>query len=217
MGTRRFGRAVALFLALSFGIVSAGCYGKFQLTRNLYQINQSVDDNYARSVLTWVLIVPYAFTGILDFAVFNVIEFWSGENPIASGPLTRETAMGTGKAVLELSREGEAITATITRYERGSAVTAVRFRDDGSGTVTAVETVAGLTIRTITATRRDDGSVAMTVTASGVATTSTIAASAMRSQAERIARIAASAHRSPRQGGGPVPLAAAPAVPAFGG
>ncbi len=76
---------MALVLAMSVGIVfSAGCYGKFQLTRSLYEVNRSVEDKYLRTVLTWVLIIPYGIAGLLDFAVFNLIEFWSGENPIVA-------------------------------------------------------------------------------------------------------------------------------------
>jgi hypothetical protein len=84
MQKSRFGKVVALVLVISVGIVfSAGCYGKFQLTRTVYDINTSVQDKYVRSAVTWLLIIPYGIAGFLDFAVFNLIEFWSGENPIA--------------------------------------------------------------------------------------------------------------------------------------
>ena len=81
----RFGKGIALVLVAAVGTLSAGCFGKFQLTRKLYDVNQSIDEKYLRSAATWVLvIVPvYGVAALLDLIVFNVIEFWSGENPVA--------------------------------------------------------------------------------------------------------------------------------------
>ncbi len=217
MRTGRIGKAVAVFLAVSLGAVSAGCYGKFQLTRNLYDINQSVDDEYVRSVLTWILILPYAFTGLLDFLVFNVIEFWSGENPAAAGTVTKVYAQGNGKAVLTLSREGAATVAEFARYEAGSLVSVVRIRDDGRGTVTAVETAAGGKVREVAAARREDGSVGLTVATGDGAATEIVPSSTVRSQIGRVARIAAEVREAARSARGTMPLAAAPKVHAFGG
>jgi hypothetical protein len=217
MRAGRIGKAVAAFLAVSLGAVSAGCYGKFQLTRNLYDVNQSVDDQYVRSALTWILIIPYAFTGLLDFLVFNVIEFWSGKNPIASGPVTKVYAEGTGKAVLTLSREGAATTAVIARYEGDSLVSTLRIRDDGRGTVTAIETASGRKIHEVAAVTGDDGSVDLTVATKDGAATEHVSSSAVRSQIGRVARIAAEVRQTERFAFGTIPLAAVPKVPAFGG
>jgi len=79
----RFGKGIALVLVAAVGTLSAGCFGKFQLTRKLYDVNQSIDEKYVRSVATWIFAIPYALTGILDLVIFNVIEFWTGENPVA--------------------------------------------------------------------------------------------------------------------------------------
>jgi len=106
MAKRRVGKVVALVLVVSVGVVfSAGCFGKFQLTRNLYDINRSVKDKYLRSAATWLFVIPYALTGFLDFAVFNLIEFWSGENPIAAGPQARVYEKGDERAEMTIARE----------------------------------------------------------------------------------------------------------------
>src|SRR4030065_644592 len=58
MGKSRLGKVVALVLVVSVGVVfSAGCFGKFQLTRKVYDINQSVEDKYLRSAVTWLLVI----------------------------------------------------------------------------------------------------------------------------------------------------------------
>jgi len=217
MRAGRVGKAVALFLAVSLAAVSAGCYGKFQLTRNLYDVNRSVDEPYIRSVLTWILVVPYAVTGLLDFLVFNVIEFWTGQNPVAAGPVTRAYAYGAGKTVLTLARQGEATTAVIARYDGGVLVSTLRIRDDGRGAVTAVETAADGYVRNVSAVQAADGSVDLTVASAESTTTDHIPSSTVRSQIGRVARIAAEARRAARPAAGTIPLAAAHMVPAFGG
>jgi hypothetical protein len=162
MGKSRVGKVVAIVLVVSLGVVfSAGCFGKFQMTRNLYELNRSVKDQYLRSAVTWLFVIPYALTGFLDFAVFNVIEFWSGENPIASGPQARVYEKGDERAEMTISREGEATVATVGMYHAGSLVSTLRIRDDGAGSVTSELLEDGRVVRTMTATRARDGSVAV--------------------------------------------------------
>jgi hypothetical protein len=71
---------VALLLQGSLG----GCFGRFALTRKVYSVNQSVDDKWLRSILTFVLmVVPvYGVTALADWALLNTIEFWGGSNPV---------------------------------------------------------------------------------------------------------------------------------------
>ena len=169
MAKSRVGKVVALVLAVSVGIVfSAGCFGKFQLTRNLYDINRSVKDKYLRSAVTWLFVIPYGLAGFLDFAVFNLIEFWSGENPIAAGPQARVYEKGGERAEMTIAREGGATVATIEKYRAGFLVSTLRIRDDGAGSVTSELRENGNVSRTMTATLAPDGSVTVAeVSASG--------------------------------------------------
>jgi hypothetical protein len=165
MRRRRFARVVAVLAVLSLVGLTAGCYGKFQLTREVYRFNSSIEDKYLRSAMTWVLvIVPvYEVSALLDFIVFNVVEFWSGKNPITSaGSATRIYSRGDEKAVMTLARDGEATVATIERFDRsGACVSRLRIRDDGRGRVEALETAGGATRETV-ARRMADGSVTVT-------------------------------------------------------
>jgi len=117
MRRRRSVAAVAAVLVVAFGALSAGCFGSFQLTSQLYEVNKSVEDKYLRSAVTWLFIIPYAFAATLDFFIFNLVEFWSGRSSIASGPVTMEQADAGGKSVLLLARDGAATLATVERYE----------------------------------------------------------------------------------------------------
>jgi len=205
----RFGKGIALVLVAAVGALSAGCFGKFQLTRKLYDVNQSIDEKYVRSAATWIFVIPYALTGILDFVVFNVIEFWTGENPVASAPVTKVHAQGNGKTVLTLSRDGSATAAVIERYEGARLVSTLRVRDDGAGKVTAVETAAEGKVREISAVATPDGSVDVTVATAAGTDTERYAAPAVRVQETRAARIASEVAPASRGAAGTIPLAAA--------
>jgi len=65
------------------------------LTRTIYRINGSVGDKWVNSICTWFFIIlpVYAVCGLVDFFLFNVIQFWTGSNPVAMGPDDRDTQM----------------------------------------------------------------------------------------------------------------------------
>ncbi len=214
MGKNRFGKAVALALVVSVGVVfSSGCYGKFQLTRNLYEVNKSVEDKYLRSVVTWIFVIPYGIAGFLDFAIFNLIEFWSGENPIAAGSQARVFEKGDERAVMTVSREGGATVAIIKRYRAGSLVSTLKVRDGGTGSVTSVLREDGRVVRTMTATRALDGSVSVaTVSASGTES-KRFSQAAVETHRARVARIASRGKEAPSTAG-TAPLAVSARVPA---
>ena len=215
----RFVKGIALVLVAAVGALSAGCFGKFQLTRKVYDMNQSIDEKYVRSAATWVFVIVQVYTvaALLDLIVFNVIEFWSGENPVASAPVTKVYAQGSGKTVMTLSRDGSATVAVIERYEAERLVSTLRVRDDGRGKVAAVETAAGEKVREVSALAASDGSVDVTVATAAGTGTEKYAARAVQAQRERAARIASEVAQSFHGAAGSIPLAAAARVPAYGG
>jgi len=209
MRGRRFGKGIALVLVAAVGTLSAGCFGKFQLTRKLYDVNQSIDEKYIRSAATWIFVIPYALTGILDFVIFNVIEFWTGENPAASAPVTKVYAHGSGRTVLTLSSDGSSTVAVIERYEGERLVSTLRIRDDGMGKVAAVETAAGAKVREVTAIAASGGSVDVTVATAAGTSAERYPASSVKAQETRAARIASEVAQASRGAAGTIPLAAA--------
>ena len=215
----RFGKGIALVLVAAVGALSAGCFGKFQLTRKLYDINQSIDEKYVRSAATWIFVIVQVYTvaALLDLIVFNVIEFWTGENPVAEAKVTRVYAQGNGRAVLTLSRDGSATVAVIERYEGERLVSTLQVRDDGRGTVSAVETAAGKKVREVSAVAASDGSLDVTTATAAGTGTERYAAPAVRAQRTRAARIASEVAQASRGAAGTIPLASAVRVPAYGG
>lgn len=214
-----FGKGIAMVLVAAVGALSAGCFGKFQLTRKVYDINQSIDEKYVRSAATWIFVFVQVYTvaALLDFIVFNVIEFWTGENPVAEAKVTKVYAQGNGRTVLTLSRDGSATVAVIERYEGERLVSTLRVRDDGRGKVAAVETAVGGKVREVSAVAGSDGSVDVTVATAAGRGTERVAAQAVLAQRTRAARIASEVAQASRGAAGSIPLAAAARVPAYGG
>jgi hypothetical protein len=77
--------SLAALLIFSMASVSTGCFGSFQLTRNFYQWHDSTFDNkFVKSLLYYIpFSFVYGITIFVDFIALNLIEFWSGSNPIS--------------------------------------------------------------------------------------------------------------------------------------
>jgi Domain of unknown function (DUF3332). len=70
---------VGVMFATSFG-----CYGSFNLTKQVWRFNGGVGDKWVNELVFLVMnIVPvYGASVFVDAILFNSIEFWSGKNPI---------------------------------------------------------------------------------------------------------------------------------------
>lgn len=73
-------------LVLTVSILSSSCLGEFKAFNNLKNWNKEVSDNkFVNNAIFWgffiIPVYPLFFLG--DLVIFNVIEFWSGSNPIA--------------------------------------------------------------------------------------------------------------------------------------
>lgn len=72
--------------AASIMISQTGCFGGFELTKKVWEFNDGISDSkFLKTLMFYVLnIVPvYGIAGFLDVVIFNLVEFWSGSNPIA--------------------------------------------------------------------------------------------------------------------------------------
>ena len=107
----------AMLVAMS-PFVFGGCYGAFPLTRKIYQFNGDIShDKIIKSVTFWVLvIVPVYGVGMLaDAVIFNLVEFWTGDQLLSAGP----TMDSNGNLVsLTPSSDGQAAVLTVSRDGR---------------------------------------------------------------------------------------------------
>lgn len=79
-------KKTTICLLLSISILFSSCLGSFSAFNNLKDWNNDVTDNkFVNNLIFWGLnIIPvYGLFLFGDAIIFNVIEFWSGSNPLA--------------------------------------------------------------------------------------------------------------------------------------
>ena len=101
MHTKTFRTGIALLIGT---VLLSGCFGQFALVRTVYDANQSIDNKWARSVTTALLIIipVYGLAGFADWVIVNPIEFWTKKNPI------------TDKATVSSKNDGVPQNGTLT-------------------------------------------------------------------------------------------------------
>jgi len=122
-------RIVAAAAVLGVMTVSTGCYGPFNLTKNVYHWNSNVKGNgevnskwMREFVFFGMFIIPvYEFSLLLDTFIFNSIHFWTGDSPIKSSDLqndgTRVVTLGETTIRWTSLKDGAIVT-----YERDRVV-----------------------------------------------------------------------------------------------
>ena len=78
---------VSFLIALIAGgaLMQSGCIGSFSLTKNVLEFNQDVTDNKFINEIVFLAfcIVPvYEVTVFVDAVILNLVEFWTGDNPL---------------------------------------------------------------------------------------------------------------------------------------
>lgn len=104
-----------LLLGGALALGASGCYGKFALTKKLYDWNGTLGNKF----LVWIvfflfIIIPvYGVTTFVDGIVFNLIEFWTGNNPLSGGSAT---SSGGGESARTVDHE-DGTRTTMTRVD----------------------------------------------------------------------------------------------------
>lgn len=167
---KRASRLLAVMCVALFSVQVSGCFGKFALTRAIWEFNKNVSPNKFIQWLVFLVLVVVPVYGIgtlVDAVVINSIEFWTGSNPVGSAETgdtqTRVVRLGPGDTLrlsrepgsdvmkVELEREGQ---ATMVRYfepledgmavrdDAGAVLLQAREQLDGAVTVTDAAGVA---------------------------------------------------------------------------
>lgn len=75
---------------LFVGMIQSGCFGSFSLTKTAYDLVDGIGERdmaggVIRSVIMWIgFILPiYGLCLFVDVVILNLIEFWTGSNPLA--------------------------------------------------------------------------------------------------------------------------------------
>ncbi len=129
---RRLGVGVTL---VAFLFATAGCFGGFNLTRNVYKFNQNVSPNKWLQELVFLalVIVPvYGIASFIDAVFLNSIEFWTGENPVSVGrePQTRVVERGDHRVVQTMTATPDRKTMVLEEYRGDTLVKTTTMRQD---------------------------------------------------------------------------------------
>lgn len=87
-----FKKIVVLTLVATMALMSAGCYGSFSLTKKVYNWNGTMEGKWMKEIVFLGLnIIPvYGIAGAVDVYILNLIEFWTGNNPMAATITTED-------------------------------------------------------------------------------------------------------------------------------
>ena len=71
--------------AMATLLLASSCVGSFSLFNKLSSWNRKATNSKFLNEIIFIVISPvYALAGVADVLLFNSIEFWSGNNPVAS-------------------------------------------------------------------------------------------------------------------------------------
>lgn len=110
--------SVAILLTVAASLTFTSCIGSFTLTNKLLGWNRNISNKFVNEVVFfafWVIPV-YEVSALADMVVLNSIEFWSGNNPMASG--TKVIEGENGRYLVNCDGKGY----TITSEADGSSV-----------------------------------------------------------------------------------------------
>lgn len=134
---------VSGLVVVSLLTAGSGCYGPFNLTRNVYNWNSGikgsgeVNDKWMKEIVFFgMIVVPvYMFSALLDAFIFNAIQFWSGDNPV-------KLTQGSDGHIQEVQLRDQTIHVTWSEDHRSAAlayrrhgqmVSTARIVEDGNG------------------------------------------------------------------------------------
>jgi hypothetical protein len=90
-------------MAAMIMITQTGCFGSFELVKKIYNFNDNItDSDFVNTLVFYVFtILPVYSIGVfIDVVILNLIEFWTGSNPIAmvEGEVEEQIVMYKGES-----------------------------------------------------------------------------------------------------------------------
>ncbi len=116
-----------VILGLTLTVLSTSCLGSYSAFNSLRAWNSQVSSNkFVNNLLFWGLwIVPVYEIFILgDTIIFNVVEFWSGSNPIAmnEGEVETQTIVKNGNTYQMTATKNKMEIAVIDGKDTGKSI-----------------------------------------------------------------------------------------------
>jgi hypothetical protein len=152
-------KRILIAVVVSSFMLFAGCIGSFSLTQKLYSWNEKASANkFINTGILWVLagVQVYSATIFIDGVILNVVEFWTGKNPMAfSGSETLEKTVSTNGKIYSVTMGNSKVTiGQVTGEDAGKSVTisydkitSSFYLDDKTMGRTLLGTITGSTLR----------------------------------------------------------------------
>ena len=134
---------VSSLVVVSLVTAGSGCFGPFNLTRNVYNWNSGikgsgeVNEKWMKEIVFFgMIVIPvYMFSALLDAFVFNSIQFWSGSNPVkvTQGPdgHIQEVQIVDQDILVTWSEDHRS--AALTYQQQGRIIKTALIVEDGNG------------------------------------------------------------------------------------
>ncbi len=105
-------KTLLVALAALLLLIQTGCIGSFKLTKAVYNFNRSTSNKFVSELvfLVFCIIPVYEIAVFIDAVILNLVEFWSGSNPMAMQPGQIETQQ------IVLNGKQYIVTATHDRF-----------------------------------------------------------------------------------------------------
>ena len=124
-------------------LVLNGCYGPFYLVRKVHKFNGEVSNNKWVVEVAYLLMTSlpvYGLAGAADAIIFNSIEFWTGENPLASKaeletPKTKRIVRGSNEIVLSKQSSPSGDTLLLQQLNHGQPGESLRIQRSGDAMI----------------------------------------------------------------------------------
>lgn len=124
-------KTALLFAMSSLVITQTGCFGEFALTRKVWEWNDDISDSkFVKTLLFYVMnIIPvYGIAAFVDVVILNLIEFWSGSNPMSMNEGDYEMQMATVNGEqFKLEATKDTFTTTQLTGEKAGEVRVMKF------------------------------------------------------------------------------------------
>ncbi|MDX9751600.1 MAG: DUF3332 domain-containing protein [Flavobacteriales bacterium] len=120
-------------LALAMGsllITQTGCFGEFALVRKVYNWNADIGGKFVNTLVFYALnIIPvYGIAAFVDVVILNLIEFWSGSNPLAMNEGDHEMQLVTMNGdQFKIEATKDTFTTTQLSGEKAGEVRVMKF------------------------------------------------------------------------------------------
>jgi len=109
---RRNHSSLVLVCVLCSSILFSSCIGSFALFNKVKTWNQGIGNKFVNELVFVALAIVqvYTVTFVADVLVINSIEFWSGDNPVASVGEIKKVKGENGDYLVETLENGYSIT-----------------------------------------------------------------------------------------------------------